>query len=99
LYLKVAIAEVGVDARHFMLTAVVRPLATAAGAVAPLVLSVWLLPDVTLPGALALSMCYAVVFAIIMGGFNMDQVERTFVQQALRRPWRRHLGKHVQHPL
>jgi O-antigen/teichoic acid export membrane protein len=99
LYLKVAIAEVGVDARHFLVTAVVRPLVTATAAVIPLLLSVWLLPGVTLPGALAISMCYAVVFAIIMGNFNMDRVERTFVRQALRRPWRRHVGKHVQHPL
>jgi hypothetical protein len=44
-------------------------------------------------------MCYAMIFAIIMGNFNMDRVERTFVQQALRGPWQRHVRKHLQHPL
>ena len=95
LYLRVAIAETGVDARRFLLAAVLRPFAAATIAAVPLALGVWLLPSANLAGALALSLCYAAVFTVAMAKLTMDHVDREFLHRVLGAPWQRHLSRRV----
>ena len=84
-YLRTAVREIGVDGRRFLAIAVLRPGAAAAIAAAPVLGVLAITARVTPLRALALSMAYAVVFALAYFRLSIDTEDRQLLRLLLRR--------------
>jgi O-antigen/teichoic acid export membrane protein len=84
-YLRTAIRETGIDGRHFLVAAVLRPGLAAATAVAPVLTALALSARVTPLRACALTIGYAMLFLFAFSRLAIDAEDRRLLRRLLQR--------------